>query len=807
MTIVVLPVLFEGEVKAVVELASFQQLSEIHVAFLDQLTESIGIVLNTIEANMRTEDLLKQSQSLARELQSQQEELQQTNAELEEKAKLLAEQNVEVERKNTEVEQARQALEEKAKQLALTSKYKSEFLANMSHELRTPLNSLLILSDQLSKNGEGNLSARQIEFSKTIHSSGNDLLTLINDILDLSKIESGTVIVDVGEVGFRDLHDYVDRTFRHIAEGKNLEFNVEIAPQVARSMQTDAKRLQQILKNLLSNAFKFTDRGQVSLDVRPAANGWSADNESLNRAKSVIAFCVTDTGIGIPPEKQQIIFEAFQQADGSTSRKYGGTGLGLAISREIARLLGGEIRLASTMGEGSTFTLYLPQAYAVRPARRQAQTNAETANGPVLVLPSGVAGRSAQDSAAPDSNGFADDSANLQKGDRVLLIVENDPHFSRFLLDVARENGFKGVVMGRGSAALQAVPKLKPAAITLDINLPDIDGWRVLDRLKDDAATRHIPVQIITTEEERERGLRMGAMGALIMPLKTREALDQTFSRIKQFVEPQTRRILIVESDAERRALVSDLLAGDDVSLVTAPTAAEALASAREAGPDLIVLSLQLADKSGFELIDELREEAGLRDTPIVVIAAGDLSKKEELHLKRLAQTMVLKDVRSPERLLDEVSLFLHRPLATMADDRRGMLEELHQSSTILANKKALIVDDDIRNIFAMTSLLEPHRMHVMSAETGRGAIEALQNNPDIDVVLMDIMMPDMDGYDTMRAIRKLSKFRALPIIALTAKAMKGDREKCIEAGASDYISKPVDTEQLLALLRVWLYR
>jgi HAMP domain-containing protein/signal transduction histidine kinase/CheY-like chemotaxis protein len=836
LNIIVLPIVFEGQVKAVMELASFERFSATHETFLDQLTESIGIVLNTIEANMRTEDLLKQSQSLARELQSQQEELQQTNAELEEKAKLLAEQNVEVERKNQEVEQARQALEEKAKQLALTSKYKSEFLANMSHELRTPLNSLLILSDQLSKNNDGNLTPRQVEFSKTIHSSGNDLLTLINDILDLSKIESGTVIVDVGEVPFRDLHDYVDRTFRHVAESKKLDFVVDIAANVPRSLQTDAKRLQQILKNLLSNAFKFTGQGRVAMEVRQVASGWNSENESLNRARSVVAISVADTGIGIPLEKQQIIFEAFQQADGSTSRKYGGTGLGLAISREIAGLLGGEIRLTSIPGEGSTFTLFLPQTYMPKPTRRSGSTGgggggllttADTT--PVLIAPEpeGLAVHGSDVEAGiqhhiqtpgpaqqqAQNAGPADDIASIRTGDQVLLIVENDSSFSRYLLEMAHENGMKAVIAARGSAALSMARDLRPQAITLDINLPDIDGWRVLDRLKDDVTTRHIPVQIITTEEERERGLRMGAMGALIKPLKTRETLEQTFGRIKSIIEPtRLKRVLLVQPDEAQRQTAIDMISADDVKVEAVTNAVDALAAAIAANKasisfDLVVVSCDIPEKRGFDLVDDLRDIPTFADTPIIFYTHRELTKKEETHLKRLSQTMVLKDVRSSERLLDEASLFLHRKIDALPEDRRKMVEGLHQTGAMLAGKKVLIVDDDIRNIFAMTSLLEPHQMSTLSAETGRGAIEILQGNTDIDIVLMDIMMPDMDGYDTMRAIRKLAKFRSLPIIALTAKAMKGDREKCIEAGASDYISKPVDTEQLLGLLRVWLYR
>ncbi len=830
LNIIVLPIVFEGAVKAVMELASFDRFNPTHEQFLDQLTESIGIVLNTIEANMRTEDLLKQSQSLARELQAQQEELQQTNAELEDKAKLLADQNVEVERKNKEVEQARQALEEKAKQLALTSKYKSEFLANMSHELRTPLNSLLILSDQLSKNSDGNLTGRQVEFSRTIHSSGNDLLNLINDILDLSKIESGTVIVDVGEIPFRDLADYVDRTFRHVAENKKLEFGVDVHPSVPRSMHTDAKRLQQILKNLLSNAFKFTASGKVSLEVMPVTEGWNPENESLNKARQVIAMSVTDTGIGIPAEKQQIIFEAFQQADGSTSRKYGGTGLGLAISREIASMLGGEIRLTSTPGQGSTFTLYLPQNYVAKPTRKKIETSPlALPGGTPATSEDGISAAAAVDLAIarrelPDASPAPqlpdDDSASVNPGDNTLLIVENEANFARYMVNLARENGYKAVVAGRGSAALKAARELKPTAITLDINLPDIDGWRVLDRLKDDPNTRAIPVHLVTTEEDRERGLRMGAMGVLTKPLRTRESLDEAFSRIKKFVSPHPRNVLlIVGSDAHRGQLDELISAGHNAQITAVGTAQEALAALRQGSDgntdsgvqpaqfDLVVMTLELPDRAGFDLIDDLAAEPAMHEVPVLVYSPKDLSKKEEVQLKRLVQTMVLKDVRSPERLVDEVNLFLHRPVSDLPEDKRQMIERLHDTASQLAGKRVLIVDDDIRNIFAMTSLLEPYKMHIFSAETGRQAIETLQQNPDLDVVLMDIMMPDMDGYDTMRAIRKVAKFRSLPIIALTAKAMKGDREKCIEAGASDYISKPVDTDQLLTLLRIWLHR
>jgi signal transduction histidine kinase/CheY-like chemotaxis protein/HAMP domain-containing protein len=577
--VIVLPVIFEGQVKAVLELASFDRFNTTHQAFLDQLTESIGIVLNTIEANTRTEDLLKQSQSLARELQSQQEELRQTNQKLEEKAGLLAEQNAEVERKNEEVEQARQALEEKAKQLALTSKYKSEFLANMSHELRTPLNSLLILSDQLSKNLEGNLNMKQTEYAKTIHSSGTDLLMLINDILDLSKIESGTVSVEVGELRFADLHDYVERTFRHVADSKGLRFQIQLDDELpstgAHRFEAPAAGHQEPACPTPSSS---PSRVPSRCRWRRPTTGWSIDNESLNRAKSVLAFSVSDTGIGIPPEKQQIIFEAFQQADGSTSRKYGGTGLGLAISREIARLLGGEIRVVSSSGQGSTFTLYMPQIYvAPKPARKQSRSTTDVVPIPALAEPAPPV----QEDAVL-VNELGDDRDSIHGGDQVLLIVDNDENFARFLLDLAHEHDFKALVTTSGAGAVALARDYQPVAITLDIRLDDIDGWTVLRRLKSDLSTRHIPVHIISTDESCEKGLRLGARGVLAKPIKNKETLDEVFQAMRLDFERVRHEVLVVAADGRERQSILDSLALDNLQVAVADSEDGALtASAR----------------------------------------------------------------------------------------------------------------------------------------------------------------------------------------------------------------------------------
>ncbi|MEW6266041.1 MAG: HAMP domain-containing protein [Thermodesulfobacteriota bacterium] len=814
LNIVVIPVLFEGQVKAVVELASFEYFSPIHQTFLDQLTESIGIVLNTIEANMRTEQLLQQSQSMAQELKSQQEELQQTNEELEEKAKLLEEQNAEVERKNREVELAKQSLEEKAAQLAVTSKYKSEFLANMSHELRTPLNSLLILSKQLADNQEGNLTAKQIQMSATVHSSGGDLLNLINDILDLSKIESGTVSLDLTDLSFFEVRDFAERTFRHVAETKKLDFNIELAPDLPRAIHTDGKRLLQVLKNLLSNSFKFTSQGQVGLKIERATRGWSRNNDALNRAPMVIAFSVADTGIGIPEDKQMLIFEAFQQADGTTSRKYGGTGLGLSISREIARLLGGEIRLVSQVGRGSTFTLYLPQSYVAvgGPSRPSRGSGIEEGPDPKISFPvaesgtarpfSAPAAKEVQAAAAPVS----DDRADLKPGDKVLLIVEDDLTFANILYELAHEKGFKAVIAVEGAGALALAREIQPDAVTLDINLPDLDGWQILNRLKEDPATRHIPVHVITVEEDRLRGLEKGAKTFLTKPVN-KETLLEAFEEIKRFSEQPVKNLLVVEDDPIDREAIMNLIGNGDVQITAAATGQEALEALRRQKYHCVVLDLVLPDISGFEVLERMSLDEAMKEVPVIVHTAKDLTRKEESRLRRLAKTIIIKGVRSHERLLDETSLFLHRVHSRLPKEKREMMERLHQSDTVLAGKTVLIVDDDIRNIFALTSALERFGLKVVPAESGPDGLMLLKNTPNIDAVLMDIMMPEMDGYEAMRQIRAMSNFKDLPILALTAKAMKGDREKCIEAGASDYISKPVDVEQLVSMLRVWLFK
>ncbi|HLS87509.1 MAG TPA: response regulator, partial [Burkholderiales bacterium] len=806
--VLVLPVVFEGEVRGVLELASLERFNPVHQAFLDQLTESIGIVVNTIEANTRTEDLLKQSQSLA-------EELQQTNQELEEKAKQLAHQNQEVERKNAEVEQARQALEEKAKQLALTSKYKSEFLANMSHELRTPLNSLLLLSDQLTKNAEGNLTARQVESARTIHASGNDLLALINDILDLSKIESGTVMLDVSELRLIDLQRYVERTFRHIAESNGVAFDVRIDPALPRAVFTDIKRMQQILKNLLSNAFKFTHQGSVSLAVAPAARGWSPESEELNAARQVVAFSVIDTGIGIPPDKQQIIFEAFQQADGSTSRKYGGTGLGLAISRELSKLLGGEIRLTSTPGKGSTFTLYLPAAYIQRSARARglALPMALPALQPAAAPRAGAASEATplaaplyEEAEAPEpANEAGDDRAAVGPGDTVLLIVENDLAFARLLLEAARRQGFKGLVAGTAAGALSMVKEYQPAVLSLDIHLPDMQGWRILDRLKADLATRHIPVCVVSTDDSRDRALNSGAIGFLAKPVGSGELIDEAMAQLKAYLSRPRRKLALLMPEGQARAAIVSRLEPEAVEVIATDDAEAIRRALREEQIDCLVVRNGAGDLQPGDLVEILERQAVTRQLPIVMYGAegtGTLAR-----WKRGDGVFALREARSLERLMDTVYFFLHRNVARLSPKERSRVEALHHSSRVLEGRKVLIVDDDMRNIFALSTVLHDQGMRMLSASNGREAVRLVKADPEIDIVLMDIMMPEMDGIQTMQEIRRLPERKDLPIIAVTAKAMKGDREKCIEAGAWDYLSKPVDTVHLLAVLRGWLHR
>jgi HAMP domain-containing protein/CheY-like chemotaxis protein/signal transduction histidine kinase len=845
--LIVLPVLFEDQVLAVIELASFQRFATVQQAFLEQLSETIGVVLNTIQANMRTEELLSQSQGLTQELQSQseelqaqqeelqqtnkeleeqaaslkaseellqtqQEELQQTNEELEEKAQLLEEQNRRIEIKNREIELARAALEEKAEQLSLSSRYKSEFLANMSHELRTPLNSLLILAKLLGENPDSNLNNKQIEFANTIYGAGSDLLTLINDILDLSKVEAGRMDVNVSDVRLSDLRDFVERSFRPVAEDKTLDFEIEVhGANVPPTIETDEQRLQQVIKNLLSNAFKFTQSGDVKLRIG-LAEGHQFASGALTRAEAVLEFTVEDTGVGIPHDKLRLIFEAFQQADGTTSRRYGGTGLGLSISREIARLLGGEIHVESEVARGSKFTLFLPATYHpvehphVGGAVEETVVFMTEGDGN-WTAPPPVPDQPELDPALLLPSDVRDDRDDIADGDRVVLIVEDDPELARTELEVARDRGFKGIVAVRGDSGLALAHEFKPDAIILDMKLPVMDGWTVLDRLKHHPDTRHIPVHIVSAGDGRQNALKAGAVAFLEKPI-SKEGLEETFGEIRSFIDRGLKRLLVVEDDESQREAVVELIGSDEDVEVTAVGTGEAALEALDLERfDCMVLDLKLPDMGGFALLEKLKEDEQHSSIPVIIYTGKELTRNEETKLKKFAESIVVKDASSPERLLDETSLFLHRVERKLPKEKRRMLEQLHSADEVLKQRKILIVDDDVRNVFALTSVLESHGMDVLYAENGKDGIELLHRHPEVDLVLMDIMMPGMDGYETMRVIRSEDSFKQLPIISLTAKAMKGDREKSIASGASDYITKPVDTDQLLSLMRVWLYK
>ncbi|RWC95801.1 MAG: response regulator [Mesorhizobium sp.] len=790
--VIILPALFEDEVKAVIELASFGEFRDTHQSFLNQLMESVGIVLNTIAATMRTEGLLKQSQLLTSELQARQteltkkqEELHATNEELQEKAQLLENEKKQVENKNLEIEMARRALEEKAEQLALTSKYKSEFLANMSHELRTPLNSLLILSNLLATNQQGNLNDKQVEFARTINSAGTDLLSLINDILDLSKIESGTVSIDINDMPVAHLRQHMERTFRQLAADKGLGFAIKVDPALPETVRTDEKRLQQIVLNLLSNAFKFTSGGQVSLNFRLEKTGRRNGARTPARA---LAIAVTDTGIGIPEDKQKLIFEAFQQADGTTSRKYGGTGLGLSISREIARLLGGELRVESTPGKGSTFTLVIP----IDGPRTTAATQ------PELLPATEAIATTAAPTGLPSAE-LMDDRDAISAEDRVVLIVEDDPTFGGLLLGLARSAGLKGVLSTAGSGTLALARKLVPDAITLDLGLADIDGWVLFDLLRHDPKTTGIPIHVISGADDIEGLATKGASSISTKPVSSDE-LMKVFQDIHSRKLRVQRRVLVADADPERRLSLVETIR-DGVTSVTAIGRAATADDIDLAAYDAVVLGLGRSAKDNAQALDELTNQLSDGLPPLLFFAP---------HSDAIEQVLALNpawiDVPRAENFA-QLALHISATLPGGLREDNGAGPGQAENRSNIAGAKVLIVDDDIRNIYSLTSVLETYDIEVLHAERGRDGIALLEENSDVDAALIDIMMPEMDGYETMRRIRNTPAIAHIPLISVTAKAMKGDRQKCLEAGASDYIAKPVDLDLLMALLRVWIGR
>jgi len=805
MKIVILPVLFENGLKAVIELASFDQFSQTHLDFLDGVTDSIGIVLNTITSSMRTESLLVQSQSLAGELKIQQEVLSKTNEELEEKAHLLANQKAQVELKNKEVEEARRALEEKANQLTLTSRYKSEFLANMSHELRTPLNSLQILAHELIENQDGNLTDKQIQYAKTINACGDDLIELINDILDLSKIESGYISVAYSIVTFDEITRFVESTFRHISKVRALNFEIISDPGLPDFIETDSQRLNQILKNLLANAFRFTEIGGVTLSIYPAKRNWKHVYPILEAASQVIAFEIRDTGIGISPDKQTIIFEAFQQAEGSTSRKYGGTGLGLSISRGLSDLLGGVIQLESEEGMGSIFTLFLP-VKAIPSEVKKRETKPKVSKmakskpdlEPLLVNSDAV-------QSANEEDFRDDDQTDISKDDKVLLVVDADSDFCLPILEKAKALNLRGVQTKRGSDLMDFLKWYHPSAIVFDVNIEDTNGWKAIERFKNDLTLRHIPIYVTSySEDDKDMALKKGARSFILKPA-AEEVLNWVVEDLQRVIKGQNNKLLIVDDNAKELQSIYNALEDEDIEIICADSGKEAMRQINEKDFDCVVLDLILPDVNGLDIVRNLEKINTQRKIALIVYSAKDMVQKEKVQLSSFANTILIKSAYSLTQLVDQVAFYMHREVRLLKPRMREIIEDFYLSDDLLKGKKVLIVDDDMRNLFALTTALQRFGFIIVNAESGQEALFILNQQKDIDIVLMDIMMPEMDGYETMRKIRKDNKNKDMTIIAVTAKAMKGDRQKCIESGASDYVTKPVNIDQLVALLKVWL--
>jgi signal transduction histidine kinase/DNA-binding response OmpR family regulator/CHASE3 domain sensor protein len=810
------PAVLEGRTRAVIELAFFRAVDAVELELLAMVSESIAVAVRSSKDRTRLEELLEETQRQAEELQTQQEELRVSNEELAEQGQVLKEaqsrlenSQAELEQTNAQLEEQTQILEyqkdelsraqetllERARDLERTNQYKSEFLANMSHELRTPLNSSLILAKLLADNKDGNLTAEQVRFAQTIASAGNDLLALINDILDLSRIESGKIDLQIETVPLVPAVEEVLKTLQPVAVEKGLSLALEVAEGAPAQLETDPQRLGQILKNLLANAVKFTEKGSVTVTVSAAHDGF-------------VDLAVRDTGIGIAAHHQQAIFEAFRQADGSTHRKYGGTGLGLSISRDLAQRLGGEIRVQSAPGEGSTFTLRLPLALSnpraeapPAPAPAPAPTRAATPRrGSTPPRP--------KDAPAPKPD-IEDDRDALSDDARVILVIEDDLAFAAVLRDLARELGFQCIATQTADDGLWAAENYRVSAILLDMNLPDHSGMGVLDQLKSNPATRHIPVHVASVDDFSREALELGAVGYALKPVP-REELVRAIRTLEQKFSQALRRVLVVEDDARQRESVRQLLSTNDVEIVDVATATEALAALRASTFDCMVMDLSLPDLSGYELLERMSGQDDIAFPPVIVYTGRSLTRDEEHRLGRFSKSIIIKDARSPERLLDEVTLFLHQVETKLSPERQRMLKEVRKRDAALEGRRILVVEDDVRNVFALSSLLEPKGVKIEIARNGKEALTALsqsQTDPakKIDLVLMDLMMPEMDGLTAMREIRKRPEWRKLPIIALTAKAMKDDQQQSLTAGANDYIAKPLDVEKLLSLVRVWM--
>jgi PAS domain S-box-containing protein len=792
----------------------------------------IGIVRDITEQKKAEAALREQQEELQttnEELQAQQEELQSNNEELQTQQEELRIANNVLEERGKALEESKQALEEKARALELSTQYKSEFFANMSHELRTPLNSLLILAQLLVENKEGNLNDKQVEYARTIHSAGSDLLSLINDILDLSKAEAGKMEANPENLSLADFLESINQKFYPVAENKGLAFSITLAEEVPPILYTDTQRLTQIINNLLSNAFKFTSQGEVKLTVQHSSKIFNISSVPT-MAGDFIAFSVIDSGIGIPKEKQADIFDAFKQADGSTSRRYGGTGLGLSISRQFSNLLNGELQLVSGEGKGSTFTLYLPDIKKASKTLEVQQTEEIIySNSPemeevfaVRTVNQNIPSQTAKETSSPaeksesetvveevveEIDELTDDRANLTPTDKSLLIIEDDRKFSNVLMELANEKDFKCLRAEDGQTGLQLAIEYQPNAIILDVGLPKMSGWCVMEKLKEDPNTRHIPVHFMSAATDQEMDAKqMGAIGYLLKPINI-EQLGKAFKKIERFITQKVKNILLVVDDESHQQEIIDLVDNKNVESVLAMTKAEAIEQLHATSFDCIIVDLDVEQESGIQLLEQLCKEDRLSHIPVILYADRDLKQQEEILLRQCGDNITVKSVRSQARLLDETTLFLHQFEANLSEEKRDLLHQVHDKEAILRHKKVLIVDDDIRNLFALVTVLEDKEMEAIAATNGQEALELLEKHPDIAIVLMDLMMPEMDGYEAMRKIRKQPSYYQLPIIALTAKAMKGDRAKCIEAGANDYLAKPVDSDKLLSLLRVWLYR
>ena len=801
--VVALPLLHGKRLIGALEIGAFAEFTDIQLEFLGLAQEAVAIGLSVSLSRQRLAELLEETQQQAEELRVQQEELQQSNVELEERAQMLEKQRENIRAKNREIEVAAEDLRQKAYELERVSAYKSEFLANMSHELRTPLNSLMILSSLLMQNRDENLTEKQIEFATTIHAAGADLLNLINDILDLSKIEAGRIQFDCDEIRLDGLSDSIRTLFQPQADQKRLALTVAVAPGAPRVVSADSQRLHQILKNLVSNALKFTEHGEVKLHIDVA----SARENPL--PAPALAFAVSDTGIGISADKQQAIFEAFQQADGSISRKYGGTGLGLSISLELARKMGGDIRMTSAEGSGSEFILYLPlsattaSADVAAPVRRHVPA-AAAAVAAAPAAPAAPVARVRQE--LPVTSSVHEDVFRPNPGDRSILVIEDDPDFAKVLQETIRERGFFVLVAESGEQGLELAERELPSAIILDVMLPGIDGWNVMRSLKDNPRTRHIPVHFLTCLEDKQKALGMAAIGFVTKPVDM-EQLNEVFEAIERSIEKSVKKLLVVEDDQDEAYSIVALLDDKDVEISVAPSGAEAIALLSSATFDCVVLDLGLPGMSGFDLLDHMQATERSRRVPVIIHSGRDLSEEDERRLRRYAESIVIKGAKSPERLLNEVTLFLHQVETELPAKKQRMIRAALDKEAMLEGRKVLLVDDDMRNLFSLSSVLAEKNMVVIEAENGRKALARLKEHPDVAIVLMDIMMPETDGYTATREIRKDPRFENLPVIAMTAKAMKGDYEKCIEAGASDYIAKPIDVDKLFSLIRVWMYQ